>query len=210
MTNNEFNHPHQVHHPLGRHEWLVHEPRCGIDNKLRNITISVCDFDHEFTCYSGQCVGMDKRCDEREDCMDGSDEDECKLVMIPDRYQKRRPPPIWSIANGNDVQIQTKVVILSVDDIDTIKMRMGLTLNIHMRWYGTRLCFSNPLLLSNRTNVIPDESASQIWLPLEHVIHENAIIGEINRDDRMEVMFLSTIAEIMEVGRTEEDVIYKG
>jgi hypothetical protein len=67
MTNTEFDHPHEVHHPLGRHEWLVHEPRCGIDNELRNITISVCDFDREFTCYSGQCVGIEKRCNEQED-----------------------------------------------------------------------------------------------------------------------------------------------
>jgi len=201
----------KVNHPLGRHEWLVHEPRCGIDNQTRNLTISVCDFDREFTCYSGQCVGIEKRCDEREDCLDASDEDECKLVIIPDQYQKSRPPPVWNKVNGNnDVQIHTKVVILSIDDIDTIKMRMGLTLNIYMRWYDTRLSFANPLILSNKTNMIPEETASQIWLPLEQVIHENAIIGEINIDDRMEVAFLSTTAEIMDVSRTEEDVIYKG
>ena len=45
--------------------------------------------EHEFTCDSGLCVPMEKRCDQNLDCGDASDETECRLVHVNSKqYQK--------------------------------------------------------------------------------------------------------------------------
>ena len=75
-------------YPLGRREWIVKDPNCGIAEGRRNMTISICEFRREFTCHSGHCISIDKRCDERQDCHDDSDEIDCTLVYIPEQYQK--------------------------------------------------------------------------------------------------------------------------
>ena len=48
--------------------------------------------DAEFTCNDGQCVSMEKRCDQIADCRDGSDEDACRLLSLPTGYNKVVPP----------------------------------------------------------------------------------------------------------------------
>jgi hypothetical protein len=49
--------------------------------------------DTEFGCFDGTCVDLSKRCDEVDDCDDGSDEKQCDLIVIdPDRYRKEYPP----------------------------------------------------------------------------------------------------------------------
>ena len=196
-------------HPFGRHTWHMTDPNCGIFNEIRNITISACEFGADFTCHSGQCIEMKNRCDEKNDCSDGSDEVGCESVIIPHQYIKSRPPPADGAKKQNDIKIDTNIIILSIDEICTVKMLMSLTLMIRMKWYDSRLAFTNPLML-NKTNSIPDDLARQIWIPLEDVIFDNAIIGEINKDQRRETLFQSNRRQKMDAGRTEENVIFRG
>ena len=45
--------------------------------------------EHEFTCDSGLCLPMVKRCDQKLDCDDMSDEADCRLLHVnPNQYQK--------------------------------------------------------------------------------------------------------------------------
>ena len=46
----------------------------------------------QFTCDDGQCVTMEKRCDQVPDCRDESDERGCKLVVLKEGYNRRVPP----------------------------------------------------------------------------------------------------------------------
>ena len=36
----------------------------------------------QFTCGNGQCIPLERRCDRRRDCRDGSDEDSCRMCRI--------------------------------------------------------------------------------------------------------------------------------
>ena len=42
-----------------------------------------------FTCNDGQCVSMDKRCNQ---CRDESDERHCNILMLKEGYNKNVPP----------------------------------------------------------------------------------------------------------------------
>ena len=57
------------------------------NEKKGNVMLSFAE--HEFTCDSGLCVPMVKRCDLKLDCDDMSDESDCRLVHVnPKQYQK--------------------------------------------------------------------------------------------------------------------------
>ena len=109
------------------------------------MTISICEFGHEFTCHSGNCISIDKRCDEHQDCHDGSDEIDCTLVYIPEKYQKSLPLAINSF-DVNTIDIDTQISIISIDEIDTLNMFVELTIQLNMKWFDQRLNFKNLMI----------------------------------------------------------------
>ena len=94
--------------PVGRHMWKKHQAMdetCGrskysvlddynmyLDDRksLKDfslITFSICSLLDEFTCNNGECIDKYKRCDEKVDCSDNSDEQFCNVVEVPDDYR---------------------------------------------------------------------------------------------------------------------------
>ena len=55
-----------------------------------------------------------------------------------------------------------------------------------MRWKDSRLLFSN--LYREGENRVPVKTIQKLWLPLNNVIHSNAIIGEIHKDSTTKVV----------------------
>ena len=60
---------------------------------------------------------------------------------------------------------------------------MEITINIEMTWMDERLTFLN-IIDDNNSGIasIKDVSKSKqtkIWLPLDRIVHENAVIGEV-------------------------------
>ena len=62
-----------------------------LNPRSRKMTVDE-DAKAEFTCNDGQCVGIEKRCDQLPDCVDGSDEEGCKLFSLAEGYRKVVPP----------------------------------------------------------------------------------------------------------------------
>ena len=66
--------------------------------------------------------------------------------------------------------------MISNDDIDAVKMLIGLTIEIRLRWNDRRLTFTNIL---DEGNKVTESQREHLWLPMREIVHENAIIGEI-------------------------------
>ena len=79
-------------YPIGRKTWLITELPCGVDEELNSMTLSTCNFPTQFTCNSGHCIDINKRCNEQKDCFDGSDEEACSIVDIPVSYNQAKKP----------------------------------------------------------------------------------------------------------------------
>lgn len=79
--------PSRFNYPMGRHEWLLHQPVCAQERgTVRPFLLTVCQ-DGYFTCDDGTCVTLHRRCDLLYDCRDHSDEANCQLVRLPLDYK---------------------------------------------------------------------------------------------------------------------------
>ena len=193
-------------YPLGRKNWLVNQTRCGLTNHMKTVVISGCNTGSEFSCDSGACVNLSKRCDEKKDCLDGSDEKYCSLVSIPVWYKKRNPPD-QKIPNTS-LDIHTQMTIINIDYINTFDMMVGLTIKIRMKWYDGRLTYWNPSV--NEVNIISTDVGRQIWLPLDNLVHDNAVIGEVKYDNQKRILLHPGTPADADVALPIENRIFSG
>ena len=120
--------------PLGRMEWFGTYKDCKLNENNISITLSTCNMQNQFTCSSGQCINIEKYCNNILDCKDGSDEDECKHIVTDQRYSINDPP--------NAEKMFISVEIIQFDHIDSLKMTMTLTMDIQISWKDPRLVFT--------------------------------------------------------------------
>ena len=166
--------------PIGRNPWKWYERSCGISTlEKRNLTLSLCVVDKEFTCDSGHCVSLENRCDGEKDCNDGSDEKVCDNVQIPVEYEKIHPPK-FKVGQQEMLWVYFRVFIESVNHVDTTNMIIEVTLKIDVTWRDTRLIFKN--LNQNGRNFVAKRDYSKIWLPLNNIEHKTAVIETIRED----------------------------
>ena len=140
-------------YPIGRHicrwsdetlaSFVVEEGSC---------TFSVCTFGEEYTCNSGECVTMEKRCDTVYDCEDASDEDDCNHVIFPGSYKKERAP-LKSKWNDNKFYVGTNIKIEKIDFIDTLNFHY-VVINIFTRDFNHCIFFSR----NGNVHIINDNS----------------------------------------------------
>ena len=164
--------------PIGRNKWDVYDENCEISG-VQYLTLSNCQYAEQFTCDSGKCVDILNRCNDVGDCKDYSDEKECSLIRIPDRYIKVESP---------NTKMNIDVNILSIHRIDTTNMVIELTFDSIIRWTDGRLSYAN---LHNSTGtLVRSKLAQKIWNPLNHIISDNAFIGKVYENRRTRRLFV--------------------
>ena len=72
-----------------------------------------------------------------------------------------------------------------MDIIDTLKMLIGITFEIEIKWKDDRLLFEN--LLTEGANLISTETANKLWIPSDSIVYDNTILGDIVIDNRKNV-----------------------
>ena len=193
-------------YPIGRHVWNVNDSLCNVQSQTHFIAASTCNFPLQFTCDSGHCIDISKRCNEHKDCEDRSDEKKCSLVNIPASYNKARIPET-SVVN-HPLQVRIHEHLINIDSIDAVHMVIVLTIELHMWWNDKRLTFSNPS--KTEKNFIPHSIKHKLWTPMQNIIHENAVIGEITYDSMDDIKVIANIAEPPDTNKAIENRIFNG
>ena len=182
---------------IGRQKWQSKDQLCKED-ETHHMTFSRCEFGEQFTCDSGHCIDIRKKCDGVIDCSDKSDENYCTLVKIPKSYKVSRPP---------ESNISTRIWITNIHDIDTKTMQIEYTSMIRMSWTDNRLKFSN---LHRSFEEVSNSTKLQIWNAFDYVEYKNALIGNryLGRDELIIKRNSSPLA--LEVVDPFEDRLFDG
>ena len=100
---------------------------------------------------------MNKRCDGDKDCMDGSDERNCRIMTLQEEYDKKYP-------GTKNTTVTVAMHIYEIANIDELEMAYTVHLKITMLWYDPRITFHN-LKISKDENILNTEEIGKIWSP---------------------------------------------
>ena len=135
----------------------------------------------EFTCDDGQCIKIERRCDQVIDCRDESDEDGCKVIVLKSNYNKR-VPPIGKRQAANDkvppVNVSISITLMKVVEIEEIDHSIHLQFQISLQWKENRVTYQN-LKEKTSLNALKDDDIERIWLPL--IVYDNTDQKEVTR-----------------------------
>ena len=158
---------------LGKHKWTISNDdfECNEGEPYTTfLKLTGCAED-EFTCDDGQCIKMEKRCDQVTNCRDKSDEKECKLIIFEDGYNKNIPP---TGKTKDEVVIPARVSIsislMKVVEIEETDHSIHLQFQITLSWKENRVKYQN-LKRETSLNALADDDISRIWLPL--IVYDN-------------------------------------
>ena len=111
-------------------------------------------------------------------------------------------------------RLVTSVEVLSIDLIDTVNMKVGLSLRITQKLKDYRIMFEDLLDSGEQeTNEkeVDHEIAMMVWMPMANIIHENAEIGNIEIDDRESLQVLAHSKPLpSDASPSREILLYKG
>lgn len=174
--------------PYGRKKWVLEEDYCT--NKSGDeidLLLTHCKRG-SFSCDDATCIDIQQRCDLKLDCLDKSDEKDCKQIRIPAFYRKDIPPP----ATADSPLPVTMHVTIDKVDVDTRTMLMFVNFNLNMTWRDPRLQFIN---LNNdfTFNRMKQEYVNNIWTP--KVDFTNTEGNHITQLDDQATMMVTRLGE---------------
>ena len=73
----------------------VVDDACQADGVVRRLKFTTC-VTGQFTCNDGQCVSIEKRCDQTSHCNDQSDEENCRIINMKTSYNDKIAPFSYS------------------------------------------------------------------------------------------------------------------
>ena len=137
----------------------------GNEIKVFNVKMTAC-LDNQFTCNDGNCISMDRRCDQAPNCDDSSDELSCQMLILPENYNKRISPFEFDQKTYQviPINIQISMLILDFLKISEVDHEYDLKFRFIMEWYDYRLKFHN-LKKRRSANALTIEEIQEIWIP---------------------------------------------
>ena len=146
--------------PFGTQKYILSKDLGGGQIDLN---INACDDKDEYNCVDGSCIPIEKRCNSKFDCADGSDESKCHMIDVPTSYLRHVSDQDEASVTLN-VDIAELLAISEVSEIFTVKYQLT------MEWQDKRLTYLN-LKEDSYLNVVSQKEATNIWFPV--IIFEN-------------------------------------
>ena len=171
----------KISYLLGKHEWEFEndDKRCSIRGEpyTKLVKLTGCKVD-EFTCNDGQCISMNRRCDQISNCRDFSDESNCDLLVLKRGYNKKVAP--FTVDFATDIVYPANVKV-SIDLMDVIGIseqehKITFKFGISMSWFEHRANYNN-LKRKINFNALSNEEMMMIWTPF--LVYENTDNNEV-------------------------------
>ena len=122
----------------------------------------------QFTCDDGQCVKMEERCDQMPDCVDETDEMDCRILALKKGYNQR-VPPVGKISGKakrlKKVEVNVSLTLFKVVAIEEEDHSIQLQFQIILEWKENRATYHN-LKSESYLNALSQDEINTLWLPL--------------------------------------------
>ena len=170
---------------LGKKTWKVESDskQCH-DGTPYNITLKLtgCKED-EFTCDDGQCIKMERRCDQvtgkEPNCRDKSDEKGCQLIIFEENYNKNIPPIESENGSVIPANVKVSITLMKVVEIEETDHSIHLQFQISLKWKENRLTYQNLKKDTTLNALSLEDIENNIWLP--KVVYDNTDQKEVTR-----------------------------
>ena len=149
-------------YPIGSRGWDIRSPQF---NGAVTLNLNACDDEEEYNCADGTCVRIEDRCNGKNDCPDGSDEQNCTVIVVESSYIRDYPAPPADGYNGKArSDIELKIDVMKVMDISEVDSEIGVQYELMMSWKDCRLTFWN-LKAESYLNTVSSKDAVKVWYP---------------------------------------------
>jgi len=164
----------QVKYITGRNKWEFLADRCEGDT--HELVFTSCKH-NQFTCSDGSCIAREKRCDYEINCIDGSDENLCDILVFPPTHYYTSIPPT-KLPNKLNFEIEFCVEIQNIAYLSLETFKIDTDIKISLRWIDSQMKYANLRDLMNR-NTISLTRPQIPWLPSIRVFGFNFSMSEL-------------------------------